>query len=61
MTDFPDHFAAAVRFLELFGDDASTRAAMRADAALDEGDMQGAAFWQRVEVLLRPRPYEIKN
>jgi hypothetical protein len=50
-----DHFAAAASLQDLYGDDASIRAAMRSDAALDEGDIEGARFWQAVEKALRPR------
>lgn len=58
MSDPADHFTAAASLLDLFGLDAAIRAAMRSDAALDEGDVEGARFWASVEKLLRGRPSE---
>jgi hypothetical protein len=43
---------AAHEMLEMFGDDAGVRAAMRADAALDVGDDEDYRFWKRVTVAI---------
>lgn len=56
-----DHFAAALEMQRLFGEEAGVRSALRADAALEEGDTDGFAFWQRVESVLRPRTSETRN
>jgi hypothetical protein len=43
-----DVWRAANEMMKLFGDDAATRAAMRADAMLDEGDVDGFHAWTRI-------------
>ena len=48
-----DHYAAAASLQDLYGPDADIRAAMRCDAALDEGDIEGERFWGSVWKLLR--------
>jgi hypothetical protein len=39
---------AANEMIEMFGDDAAVRAAMRSDAELDVGEVEQARFWRRV-------------
>jgi len=34
--------------IHMFGEDAQLRAAMRADALLDEGDMEGCSSWKQI-------------
>jgi len=51
----------ANELIELFGTDVSLRAAVRADAALDEADSEGFNFWKAVETALRPRKSEPVN
>ncbi len=58
MSDNSEVWCAADQMIELFAEDASLRAAMRADAALDEDDSDGFNFWQAVEAALRPRHSE---
>ncbi len=59
-----DIYRSAHVLVKQHGQDAPLEAAQRADALLDEGDMDGLAIWQRitaaVEALLRkePRPGE---
>jgi hypothetical protein len=34
--------------IEMFGEDATIKAAMRADALLEEGDREGFVIWKRI-------------
>jgi hypothetical protein len=43
-----DIWLSAKRLVDLYGDDATIHAAMRADELLAEGDLDGAATWRRV-------------
>jgi hypothetical protein len=43
-----DIWRTANLMIELFGDGATTNAAMRADALLDEGDTEGFFVWKRI-------------
>ncbi len=51
---------AAKLLIDEHGEDAPTRAAMKADALLDEGDLDGSAVWRQIlaaiEKLLREEP-----
>ena len=55
----PDHdiFRSANSLVDQHGEDAPIHAAMRADAMLDKGDLDGVSVWKRilraVEVLQR--------
>ena len=55
-----DIYRSAHVLVKRYGQDASIEAAQRADAMLDEGDMEGHAVWLRivraVEELLRAEP-----
>lgn len=55
-----DIWRSAQQMRKLYGEDASTHAAMRADKALAEGDMEGFAVWKRItkaaEELARQKP-----
>ncbi len=55
-----DIYRTANVLVKRHGEDASIRAAMRADATLDKGDLDGYAVWQRilraVEELVRKEP-----
>jgi hypothetical protein len=42
------HYRAAKLAIDQYGADASIQAAMRADALLDEGDIEGSAVWQAI-------------
>lgn len=46
--DTTDIWRAANVMLELYGDDAGVRAALRADALLEQGDTQGFFVWKRI-------------
>ena len=39
---------SAKRLVDLYGDDATIHAAMRADELLAQGDLDGAGTWRRV-------------
>ena len=39
---------AAKQFVERYGEDAGIEAAMRADAMLEAGDLEGQRVWQRI-------------
>ena len=43
-----DIFRSAAAFIEQHGDEASIHAAMKADAMLERGDMDGRAVWLRI-------------
>ena len=43
-----DIWRSAKRLVDLYGDDATIHAAMRADELLAQGDMDGAGIWRRV-------------
>ena len=43
-----DIWRAAQQRIKSYGDDASIHAAMRADALLAKGDLDGAGTWRRV-------------
>ncbi len=43
-----DTWRTAKLLIEQYGEDAPTRAAMRADELMDAGDMEGRAVWLRV-------------
>jgi len=43
-----DTWRAADMMLKLYGEDAMLRAAMRADALLDQGDTVGFFAWKRI-------------
>jgi hypothetical protein len=55
-----DIYRAAQALVKQHGQDAPIHAAMRADAMLDKGDLDGAAVWKRVlravEELQRAKP-----
>ncbi len=56
-----DIYRSAKLLVEQHGDEATIHAAMRADARLDQGDMDGRAVWLRVlraveELLQKRRP-----
>ena len=48
MTDEIDIYRSAALLMRERGEDAVIEAAMRADALLDQGDMDGRAVWLRV-------------
>lgn len=43
-----DIWRAAHMMVELYGDEATIKAAMRADALLGEGDTEGFFLWKRI-------------
>ncbi len=56
-----DIFRSAQALVKQHGQDAPIRAAMRADAILEKGDLDGYAVWKRIvkavgELLSRERP-----
>ncbi len=55
-----DIFRSARTLVKQHGEDAPVHAAMRADAMLDKGDLDGCAVWSRivkaVGVLMRREP-----
>ena len=59
MSEEKDIWQAAKLLIDRYGDEAPVQAAMRADALLAEGDIDGQAIWKRilsaVEELLRGR------
>ena len=48
MTPDFDIYRAANVIIKQYGEDASIHAAMRADAALEGGDLDGLAVWKRI-------------
>ena len=60
MTPDLDIYRAAGVIIKRYGEDASVHAAMRADAALETGDLDALAAWKRilkaVEELQETRP-----
>ena len=62
MTPDLDNYRAANLLIRQHGEDAPLEAAMRADAMLENGDLDGDAVWKRVlktvEELLRSGPKE---
>ncbi len=48
MIDEPDIFRAAKLLIDRHGEDASLRAAERADGLLEAGDIIGATTWHRI-------------
>ena len=48
MVDDLDIYRAANELIEQSGDAAASHAAMRADAMLETGDMDGAGVWRRI-------------
>ena len=44
-----DIYRAANVLMRQHGSEATIRAAMRADELLDQGDLDGAAVWRRIE------------
>ncbi len=60
MTSDLDIFRSASLLIKQHGQDAPIQAAMRADAMLDKGDLNGYAVWKRVlkavEQLQGPEP-----
>ncbi len=60
MTSDLDIYRSAQALIKQHGQDAPIHAAMRADAMLDKGDLDGAAVWRRilraVEELQGPEP-----
>ena len=48
MIDDPDIFRAAKLLIDQHGQEAAIRAAQRADALMDEGDVDGAVVWRRI-------------
>ncbi len=55
-----DLWRCAKQIIDRYGEDAPLEAAMRADAMLEAGDLDGLAVWKRIkkaaEELLRERP-----
>lgn len=61
MIDDLNIYRAANELIKQHGDDAPIRAAQRADAMLDKGDLDGLAVWKRIlaavdELLAKERP-----
>jgi hypothetical protein len=61
MVDDIDIYRTANVLVELHGEDAPIQAAMKADALLEAGDIDGQADWKRIlaaveELLLKDRP-----
>jgi hypothetical protein len=48
MNSDPDIFRAAKLLIEQHGDDAATRASLRADELLAERDAEASAVWRRI-------------
>ena len=48
MTSDLDIYRTARQLIEQHGDDAPTHSAMRADAMLEKGDLDGQAVWKRI-------------
>ncbi len=55
-----DIWRSAAQIIKRYGEDAPLEVAMRADAMLETGDLDGLAVWKRIkkaaEELLRERP-----
>ena len=55
-----DIWRSAAQIIKRYGENAPLEAAMRADAMLEAGDLDGLAVWKRIkksaEDLLRERP-----
>ncbi len=61
MTSDLDIYRSANELIKQHGEDASIRAAMRADEMMETGDMEGRAVWLRIvkaveELLSEERP-----
>ncbi len=61
MTSDLDIYRVAHLLVKRHGEDAPIKAAMRADAMLDKGDLDGYAVWKRIlqavgELLSKERP-----
>ncbi len=60
VTDEIDIYRAAKLYIDQHGDQAALQAAIRADAQLAAGDMDGAATWRKIikaiETLLATKP-----
>ena len=60
-----DIWAAAMLMVKRYGDDAMLEASGRADQFLEDGDMAGAATWQRIidciERLHATKPAEARS
>ncbi len=48
MTSELDIYRSAKLYIDQYGDDAAVHAAMRVDALIVEGDVQGVSVWKRV-------------
>ena len=48
MTSELDIFRSANILVKRYGEDAAIEAAMRADAMLDKGDLDGCVVWKRI-------------
>ena len=52
-----DHYRTASEMIRHHGDEAALQAALKADALLAKGDMQGAKVWRgvvkKIEILLK--------
>ncbi len=48
MTSDLDIFRSASLLMKQHGEDAPIQAAMRADAMLEKGDLDGCAMWKRI-------------
>jgi hypothetical protein len=48
MIDDPDIFRGVKPLINQHGEDAAIRAAQRADALADEGDLDGMVVWRRI-------------
>ncbi len=60
-----DIYRAANLLIQQYGEEAPIHAAMRADAMLDKGDMEGRSVWLRIvraveELLSKDRPANAK-
>jgi len=47
-----DIWRAANEMIRMFGEDASMRAAMRADTLLDQGDSEGFSVWRQIALAI---------
>ncbi len=62
-----DIFRSAAAFIKQHGDEASIHAAMKADAMLERGDMDGRSVWLRIVDAIKdmqretPRPGEHRH
>ncbi len=61
MTSEQDIFRSANILVKRYGEEAALEAAMRADAMLAKGDLEGQAVWKRIaraveELLAKERP-----